>query len=72
VSSRAAKVFVSFGVSGAVLVAAAALVRWGGLSTPVVAEYYSWTSVVAGIGLAWRFRSSRALFAVTVLWLAER
>jgi GGDEF domain-containing protein len=72
VSQSPAKVFVSFGVSGAVLLAAAALVRWGGLANPLVAEYYSWTSVVAGIGLAWRFRSSRVLFAVTVLWLAER
>ena len=71
-SQSPANAFVSFGVSGAVLLAAAALVRWGGLSTPVVAEYFSWTSVIAGIGLAWRFRSSRVLFAVTVLWLAER
>src|SRR4051794_25382893 len=72
VSTSPAKVFVSFAVSGAVLLGAAVLVRWGGLATPVVAEYYSWASVIAGIGLAWRFRSSRALFAVTVLWMAER
>jgi diguanylate cyclase (GGDEF)-like protein len=72
VSSSPAKFFVSFAVPGAVLLAAAALVRWGGLATPVVAEYYSWASVIAGIGLASRFRSSRVLFAVTVLWMAER
>jgi GGDEF domain-containing protein len=72
VSSSPAKAFVSFAAPGAVLAAAAILVRWGGLSTPVVAEYYSWTSLVAAVGLAWRFRSSRALFTVTVLWMAER
>ena len=71
-SSSPAKVFVSVLAPGAVLVAAGALVRWGGLATPVVAEYYSWASLIAGIGLAWRFRSSRALFAVAVLWMAER
>ncbi len=70
--SSPAKTFVSFAASGAVLLGAAILVRWGGLSTPVVAEYYSWASVIAGIGLAWRFRSSRVLFVVTVLWLSER
>lgn len=71
-SSSPAKAVVSFAAPGAVLAAAAILVRWGGLSTPVVAEYYSWTSLVAAIGLAWRFKSSRVLFTVTVLWLAER
>ena len=71
-SSSPTKVFVSVLAPGAVLIAAGVLVRWGGLATPVVAEYYSWASVIAGIGLAWRFRSSRALFAVAVLWMAER
>lgn len=66
------KTFVSFAAPGAVLAAAAILVRWGGLSTPVVAEYFSWTSLIAASGLAWRFRSSRVLFIVAVLWMAER
>ncbi|MGH9523259.1 MAG: diguanylate cyclase [Terriglobales bacterium] len=71
-SASPAKTVVSFAAPGAVLLAAAILVRWGGLSTPVVAEYYSWTSVVAASGLAWRFRSSRVLFIVAALWMAER
>ena len=71
-SASPAKTFVSFAAPGAVLLAAAILVRWGGLSTPVVAEYYSWASLVAASGLAWRFRSSRVLFIVTALWIAER
>jgi GGDEF domain-containing protein len=72
VSTGSAKSFLSFVAPGAVLGAAAVLVRWGGLSTPVVAEYYSWTSLAAAIGLAWRFKSSRVLFTVAVLWIAER
>lgn len=71
-SSSLGKVLLSFAASGAVLLGAAILVRWGGLSTPVVAEYFSWASVIAAIGLAWRFRSSRVLFLVAVLWMAER
>ena len=71
-SASPAKTFVSFAAPGAVLLAAAILVRWGGLSTPVVAEYYSWTSLLAASGLAWRFRSSRVLFIVAALWIAER
>ena len=66
------KALVSFAASGAVLLGAAILVRWGGLSTRVVAEYFSWASLIAAIGLAWRFRSSRVLFTVMVLWMAER
>lgn len=70
--SSPAKALVSFAASGAVLLGAAILVRWGGLSTPVVAEYFSWASLIAAVGLAWRFRSSRVLFVVAVLWIAER
>jgi diguanylate cyclase (GGDEF)-like protein len=67
------KTFLSFVLPGGlVLTGAAVLVRWAGLSSPLVADYYAWAALLAALALAWRFQSSRALFAILVLALAEK
>ena len=39
---------------------------------PAAIDFYYYAVFVAGIVLAWRFHSSRVLFALIVLFLAER
>ncbi len=68
-----ARTLLSFVVPGGIVLSgAAALVRWAGLASPIVSDYYAWAALIAGAMLAWRFKSSRSLFAILVLCLAEK
>jgi diguanylate cyclase (GGDEF)-like protein len=65
----------SFALPGGVLLLAAAAlaqVPSAHMTTPPVPEVYLWASLLAGLAMAWRFQSSRALFALLVLWLGDR
>jgi diguanylate cyclase (GGDEF)-like protein len=71
---RAGGTLKSLFVPGGILLLAAALLLSGGLM-PVSAaavDFYYYAVFAAGILLAWRFHSSRALFALVTLLLAHR
>ena len=58
---------------GILLLAAVVLLSSGILSIPAAAvDFYYYAVFVAGILLAWRFNSSRVLFALLMLLLAHR
>ncbi len=57
---------------GLVLTGAAVLVHWAGLASPLVADHYAWAAFLTAAVLAWRFHSSRAVFAILALALSER
>jgi diguanylate cyclase (GGDEF)-like protein len=59
---------------GLIVLAAAALVRWGALLTPLAAflPAYPWVALAATAVLAWRFGRTGVLFALAALALADR
>ncbi|MGI9101315.1 MAG: diguanylate cyclase [Terriglobales bacterium] len=74
-NSAPARTLVSFAVpGGALLVGSLVLahVRMTHAASPPVVEFLLWTSLLAALAMAWRFHSSRVLFAVIVLCLTDR
>ena len=57
---------------GLLLLAAVVLLQGGFLPIAPAVDFYYYAVFVAGIVLAWRFHSSRVLFAIIVLVLAQR
>ncbi len=74
-SSEARRTAVSFVVPGGAVVLATMVLLWAGVlpgdASPVV-EFYFYAVLIAGGLLAWRFHSSRALYALACLLLAEQ
>ena len=73
--SRTARTLLSLFVPGGVLLVAALLlahVPAAHVTAPYAASFLLWTALVAALVMAWRFRSSRVVFGVVVLFLADR
>lgn len=74
-NSAPARTLLSFALPGGALLLAAlvlAQVPAAHLTAPAVTEFYLWAALLAGLAMAWRFQSSRVLFALVVLWLGDR
>ena len=74
-NSAPARTFASFVLpGGALLVAALVLahVPAAHATAPHVLDFLLWAAIFASLTMAWRFRSSRVVFAVLVLFLADR
>lgn len=74
-NSAPARTLLSFALPGGALLLAAlvlAQVPAAHMTAPAVAGFYLWASLLAGLAMAWRFQSSRVLFALVVLWLGDR
>ncbi|MGB7822553.1 MAG: hypothetical protein WBL22_10215, partial [Candidatus Sulfotelmatobacter sp.] len=58
----------------AIWIVAAAILLHTGLVTPsaTLVTFAMYAALIAGLLIAWRFHSSRILFAMLVLFLAER
>ncbi len=73
--SEARKTAVSFVVPGGAVVLATMVMLWAGVlpgyASPVV-EFYLYAVLIAGGLLAWRFHSSRALYGLVSLLLADQ
>lgn len=72
--SAARKILVSLTVpGGALLVIMAMLLHWNvtSLATPPVVDFYRYTVLIAGVLLAWRFRSGHVFFALLLMGLAS-
>ena len=74
-NSAPARTFVSFIVpGGALLIAALVLahVPAAHATAPYVVNFLLWTAMFGALAMAWRFHSSRVVFAAVVLCLADR
>ncbi len=72
--SAAARTLLSFSVpGGALLMVMAALLHWGvlPLGIPLLADFFRYTVLVAGLLMAARFASSQAFFVILLLGLAN-
>jgi diguanylate cyclase (GGDEF)-like protein len=75
VHSAPARTFVSFLVPGGALLAAALVLAYvpaAYATSPQVVRFLLWASILGALTLAWRFQSSRVVFATVVLCLADR
>lgn len=74
-NSKTTRTLLSFFVPGGVLLVAALLlahVPASHVTAPYEASVLLWASMVAALVMAWRFQSSRVVFAIVVLFLADR
>ena len=74
-NSAPARTFVSFVVpGGALLIAALVLahVPAAHATAQYVVNFLLWTAMLGALAMAWRFNSSRVVFAAVVLCLADR
>ena len=74
-NSAPARTFVSFVAPGGALLMAAlvlAHVPAAHATAPYVVNFLLWTAMVGALAMAWRFNSSRVVFAAIVLGLADR
>ncbi len=74
-TSAPVRTFVSLFVPGGALLTAAlvlAHVPEAHATAPYVVDFLLWAAMLAAVTLAWRFHSSRVLFAIVALCLAER
>ena len=74
-NSAPARTVVSFVVPGGALLVAAlvlAQVPAAHATAPPVVNFLLWAAMLGALTMAWRFHSSRALFAALVLCLGER
>lgn len=75
INSAPARTLLSFALPGGALLVSALVVAQvpaAHMAAPPVVDFYLWAALLAGLAMAWRFQSSRVLFALAVLWLGER